>query len=153
MRLSAFILANSEQILAEWEAFARTLVPDGSLDIAALRDHASAMLTVIAHDLETPQTHREGSDKSKGLSDAGDGRPDTPAQSHGSERAESGFTFEQMVSEYRAMRASVIRLWTATRGRLEGADIQDLIRFSEAIDQALAESTTRFSEELNYTRD
>src|SRR5688572_23615010 len=115
MRLSAFILGHPEEILVEWEAFARSLVPADSMDIAALRDHAWGMLSVIAHDLETPQTPSERADKSKGLSDAAAGAPDTPAQAHGSERAESGFTFEQMVSEYRAMRASVIRLWTASQ--------------------------------------
>jgi signal transduction histidine kinase len=154
VRLSQFILTHPEKILSEWEAFARSIVPSG-MDIAALRDHAREMLEVIARDLETPQTLREGSDKSKGRSDADPdpSTPDTPAQAHGSGRAESGFTFEQMVSEYRAMRASVIRLWTAETGELKGADIEDLIRFSEAIDQALAESTSRFTADLDYTKE
>jgi signal transduction histidine kinase len=155
LRLSRFILANSEKILSEWEAFARSIVPAGKMDIAALRDHAWEMLAVIAHDLETPQTLREGAEKSKGRSDADPdpATPDTPAQAHGAGRAESGFTFEQMVSEYRAMRASVIRLWIVETGELKGPDIEDLIRFSEAIDQALAESTSRFTADLDYTKE
>lgn len=152
MSLSRFILENSERILAEWEAFARTIVPLDSMDIAALRDHASGMLHVIAEDLERPRTGRERSDQSKGLSDAGERHAETPAQAHGAGRAESGFTFEQMLSEYRAVRASVIRLWTEEKGQLVTADIEDLMRFNEAIDQALAESTSRFSEDLDYTR-
>ena len=56
MRLADFILQNRESILVEWEAFARTCAPaSGSMDITALRDHASEMLTVIAKDLATPQ--------------------------------------------------------------------------------------------------
>jgi signal transduction histidine kinase len=154
MRLSQFILTHTEEILSEWEAFARSIVPSG-MDIVGLRDHAREMLEVIARDLETPQTPRQESDKSKGRSDADPdpSTPDTPAQAHGSGRAESGFTFEQMVSEYRAMRASVIRLWTVETGELKGSDIEDLIRFSEAIDQALAESTSRFTADLDYTKE
>jgi hypothetical protein len=56
VRLAAFITANHEPILAEWEVFARSCRPAGSeMDVVALRDHAAAMLTVIAADLNTPQ--------------------------------------------------------------------------------------------------
>jgi signal transduction histidine kinase len=58
-----------------------------------------------------------------------------------------------MVSEYRALRASVTRLWTKECGRLEGDDLVDLIRFNEAIDQSLAESTARFSEDLDQSKE
>lgn len=37
----------------------------------------------------------------------------TAAQAHGSGRAGSGFTIGQMVAEFRALRASVTRLWSA----------------------------------------
>jgi hypothetical protein len=56
MRLHDFILTNREQILIEWETFARTCAPASiTMDVEALRDHASAMLTVIAADLKTYQ--------------------------------------------------------------------------------------------------
>jgi signal transduction histidine kinase len=152
MRLSQFIATNTESILENFEAFARTIVPSG-MDIAALRDHAAAMLHVIVADLETPQTSREGSDKSMGRSDADGSTPDTPAQEHGSGRATSGFTFVEMVSEYRALRASVITLWIDACGALNHEDLKDLVRFNESIDQALAESTSRFTDDLNRTRD
>ena len=152
MRLSEFILANMDAIVSEWETFARSLVPPGSMDVAELSDHSRQMLLVIAGDLETPQTSTERSQKAKGRSDAGDSA-DTPAQAHGTGRAGSGFDMAQMVSEYRALRASVIRLWTEEQGRLDAADIADLIRFSEAVDQALAESTDRFAVELDRTKE
>lgn len=153
MRLSKFIDSNMERILVEFEAFARDLVVPGSMDIAALRDHAAAMLKVIAKDLETPQTKQQGSDKAMGHSDSRGDMPATPAQEHGSGRATSGFTFVDMVSEYRALRASVIRLWGEEIGAVKDRDMEDLIRFNEAIDQALAESTARFSSDLDRTRD
>jgi signal transduction histidine kinase len=146
MRLADFILANREPILADWEAFARTCVPSGSpMDIAALRDHAEQMLTVIAADLAEPQSQHAQAEKSKGRGPDDDSAGTTAAEEHGAGRAQSGFTVEQMVAEYRALRASVIRLWTKSEGALETADIEDLTRFNEAIDQALAESVARYT--------
>ena len=153
MRLADFIVANREPILVEWEAFARTCTPAaGTMDVEALRDHASAMLTVIAADLRTPQTGTEQSAKSKG--DAPDADvANTAAEEHGSGRAASGFTVAQMVAEYRALRASVIRLWTKDQGHLTTPDLEDLTRFNEAIDQSLAESVARFGEDLEYSKE
>jgi hypothetical protein len=56
-----------------------------------------------------------------------------------------------MVSEYRALRASVTRLWIDTAGDLTRQDLDDLVRFNEAIDQALAESTARFTRDLSHS--
>src|SRR5688572_6514720 len=106
MTLADFIRTNTEPILAEWETFARSLPTGDRMDIAALRDHAKAMLNVIARDLESPQTKREQADKAIGKSDAGGRSTPTAAQEHGAGRAESGFTVEEMVAEFRALRAS-----------------------------------------------
>ena len=152
MRLSEFIVTHREPILVEWEAFARTCAPaSGSMDIAALRDHAGEMLDVIAADLNTPQSGHEQAEKSKGKEPAAVGK--TAAEKHGAGRAESGFTTDQMVSEYRALRASVIRLWTKEQGQLETDDLEDLTRFNEAIDQSLAESITRYTQDLDQSKD
>jgi len=154
MGLSAFILANREPILAEWEAFARTCTPaSGAMDIVALRDHARGMLMAMARDLGRPQTEHAQTEKSRGNAPAGDPDVPTAAEEHGAGRAESGFTVEQMVSEYRALRASVIRLWTRARGELGQADLDDLIRFNEAVDQSLAESITRYTEDLDRSKE
>ena len=154
MRLADFILANREPILAEWEAFARTCAPaSGSMDIVALRDHANEMLTVIAADLATAQGQHAQSEKSKGRAPDTDAVERTAAEEHGSGRAESGFTVEQMISEYRALRASVLRLWTKVQGELRGADVEDVTRFNEAIDQSLAESITRYTQDLDQSKE
>lgn len=138
MRLHEFILKNREQILVEWEEFARTCEPASlTMDLTALRDHASEMLTVIVADLKTHQGDHEQSEKSKGNEPDTAEPEETAAEEHGAGRAESGFTVAQMVAEYRAPRASVLRLWTKDRGELKAADIEDLTRFNEAIDQSL----------------
>lgn len=152
MRLADFIEANREPIMAEWQAFALTCTPaSASMDNAALRDHASDMLTVIAADLKTPQNKHEQAEKSKG--NAPEDAEKTAAERHGADRAESGFTTDQMVSEYRALRASVIRLWTKAQGELSASELEDLTRFNEAIDQSLAESITRYTQDLDHSKE
>jgi signal transduction histidine kinase len=111
------------------------------------------MLTVIAADLKTSQDRYEQSQKSKGHAPATDSAAATAAEEHGAGRAESGFTVAQMVAEYRALRASVLRLWTREQGELKSADIEDLTRFNEAIDQALAESVAEFNENIENAKE
>ena len=154
MRLSEFIRSNREAILAEWEAFALSCTPASrSMDLTALSDHAGEMLTVIADDLDTTQGVDEEVEKSKGNAPQSEGTAETAAGEHGAGRAESGFSVDQMVAEFRALRASVIRLWTRGEGNLDEDDIRDLTRFNEAVDQALAESVTRFTEDLDRSKE
>ncbi|MEJ7810768.1 MAG: sensor histidine kinase [Gemmatimonadaceae bacterium] len=154
MRLADFIATNAEPILAEWVAFATNCGPAGqTMDLAGLRDHALAMLKTVVTDLRTPQTDAEQVEKSRGNGEREPAGIDTAAEVHGADRAESGFTLGEMVSEYRALRASVIRLWTQANGSLTGADLEDLMRFNEAIDQALAESIARFSQDLDHSKE
>jgi K+-sensing histidine kinase KdpD len=58
-----------------------------------------------------------------------------------------------MVAEYRALRASVIRLWMKGKGKVTPTDLDDLTRFNEAVDQALAESVARFTEDLDHSKE
>ncbi len=154
MRLADFIECNSEPILADWVAFARTCGPVGAcMELDALRDHALDMLKAIVADLRTPQTKLEQSDKSKGNAEHDEGEPETAAEVHGAGRAGSGFTVGEMLAEYRALRASVIRLWTASNGTLTGAEIEDLMRFNEAIDQSTAESVSRYTEDIEHSKE
>lgn len=151
--LSAFIRTHSEQILQEWETFARALPMGPSMDVAALRDHAKAMLGVIARDLETPQSDRQQAEKARGDADSDPRVSPTAAAEHGSGRADSGFTVEAMVAEFRALRASVVRLWTAQQGSVGGSELEQLIRFNEAVDQAIAESLTRYARAIDQTKE
>jgi signal transduction histidine kinase len=155
MDLTQFIVTNRKPILAEWEEFARTCEPASTqMGIAALRDHADGILSMIAADLETAQDAAEQAEKSKGRGVEDSPGRETAAEEHGAGRAESGFTVTQMVGEYRALRASVIRLWTKSRGgKLAPSDIDQLTRFNEAIDQSLAESVVRYSEQLERAQE
>ncbi len=144
--LSDFISANNALIVDECEAFARTLGPAAEdMDREALRDHIGEILVAIASDMKLPQTERERSEKSKGHSPAGADASDVAAETHGSLRAASGFDVTQTAAEYRALRASVIRLWLKTSPTLGPPQVEELTRFNEAMDQALAETLLQFA--------
>ena len=149
MRLSAFILGNMEPILQEWEDFARALgAVTASMDAKELRDHAKQILLDVAADLEIYQSREEREAKSKGIAlGAIAAAVDSGAELHGDVRATEGFTLDQMLSEYRALRASVLRLWTKKGGIDPSSEAEQITRFNEAIDEALAASAKR------YTRD
>jgi hypothetical protein len=113
MRLREFILQNIEPILAEWEAFARSVRPGPEMDPGELRDHAKDILQATAWDMKSAQTAAQQSDKSKGDGDAGADRAriDGASDVHAVGRVRSGFDMISVVAEYRALRATVIRLW------------------------------------------
>ena len=156
MRLSELIIAEMEGILHDFEDFARTHTKagrDSEMDVSALRDHAEDMLRAFASDMDNPQSDREQRRKSRGDAAVVPGAPLTAAELHGSDRAGRGFTLEEMFAEYRALRASVLRHWTAAQGGTNDPAVTDMIRFNEAIDQAVAESITRYASAVNEYRE
>jgi len=154
MRLSEFIRQHADHIVEEWEQFARTITPAAdTLDQAALRDHARAILLAAARDMETAQTASEQLAKAKGEGPEKTPSLDEAGASHGELRHTVGFDLVQMTSEFRHLRACVIRLWVGTLQSPDMAYFQDMIRFNEAIDEALAESTAAYAEQVNRSRD
>ena len=154
MTLSRFIIDNMEAIVQEWQTFATTMEPAAlTMSALSLRDHAKPILTAIAKDLESSQSDVAQSAKSKGLAAPLSAR-ETAAATHGALRHVSGFDLNQLGAEYRALRASVIRLWTQSHAKqMDSAVFEEMIRFNEAIDQAVAESTSRYAAELALSRD
>jgi signal transduction histidine kinase len=76
----------------------------------------------------------------------------TAAQVHAQTRLMAGFTLDQMVSEYRALRSSVLRLWLAQGYAGEDHQVEDMIQFNEAVDQALVEAVTAYGIAAEKTR-
>ena len=99
-----------------------------------------------------PQTKREQREKSLGHSSKVDGAGVEAAQIHGSMRAASGFDVNQTAAEYRALRASVIRLWMESGPKLGRDEVFELVRFNEAMDEALAASILYFATEAAHMR-
>ncbi|MBK7828720.1 HAMP domain-containing sensor histidine kinase [Nannocystis sp.] len=148
MRLTEFIQANHEAIIAEWVQFATTLLPWAKgMSERALRDHAGELLTAVVSDMKAPQTSEQQAEKSQGL--AAPGALTSVGQKHAAQRLATGFNLDQLVSEYRALRASILRLWADANGE----EHRELNRFNEAIDESLTEATIRYSEMLGRTRE
>lgn len=145
MKLSEFISTQIEPILVEWETFAKSIFPSSKVDSDMARGHAKGILLAIAADIDRAQTPLEQVEKSKGH-----GPPsaaDSPAGLHGTSRMSLGFNLVEEVSEFRALRASVLRLWSNANPLAPPCASEEFIRFNEAIDQALAESIAGYSAE------
>jgi signal transduction histidine kinase len=155
MRLAEFISANVEPILQEWENFARSLAPGAKMNVSALRDDAEAILLACIRDMGAEQTSSQRDSKSKGYGGAGgdtSDRLDDASSVHGVGRVGSGFDLNELVSEYRALRASVLRLWRESKPQPDLNDIDDITRFNETIDQSLANAVASYTHRVDQSR-
>jgi signal transduction histidine kinase len=153
MRLHRYIDEHLDEILAEWEAFARTLGPAADhMSSLALRDHAKDILREISLDMKTQQNAGEQYRKSRGIDDATGGQQSAAAV-HGALRQASDFSLLQLSSEFRALRATVLRMWLPQITHMESDAIYEMVRFNEGIDQALAESVVTYSARAEHTRE
>lgn len=148
--LRRFIQDQMEQILTEWVSFARTLDP-GAMSISELRDHAEGILRSIALDIDEAQNEQERYDKSRGNALA-DLVP-SAASVHGGMRQASNFSPLQLSAEFRALRATVLRLWLPLVAQITDETVREMVRFNEAIDQALAESIVTYTARADQVRE
>ncbi|HZY19210.1 MAG TPA: sensor histidine kinase [Ramlibacter sp.] len=153
MRIGEFIKQQVELIVDEWVQFAQTRLPSAhGFTREELADHAKVLLLAIADDVGRTQGVQASHDKSRG------NRPgDAPevtriAREHAAQRFEQGFSFDHLVSEFRALRASVIQSWCKQLKEPRAADLDDLTRFGESVDQALSASTSLYSQKVDDSR-
>jgi signal transduction histidine kinase len=159
MRLPDFILANMERILMEWETFARGITPGAKMESLALRDDAEDILRATVQDMKSSQSAVERAAKSKGQGHHG---PEGAARGsalngaserHAIDRLGSGFDLPEVVSEYRALRASVLRLWRDSGPEPDERDVEDVTRFDESIDQSVAKAVGSYTKRVGQARD
>ena len=153
MRLADFISANLEPILLEWDAFARSINSGKKMDAMALRDHAGEILLATVRDMRSAQSPTERLAKSRGH-DATDGTAlNGASEQHAIGRLGSGFDLLEVVSEYRALRASVLRQWHDQGFPSHDNDVDDVTRFNESIDQSLAKAVSSYTKRVDQSRD
>ena len=148
--LAAFIERHADSIVSHAIAFAKSVDVGTRLDDDALRDHLPEIVQAIVADLRTPQTRAQEVEKSEGRTPVSAGSPRSAAGTHALHRAHSGYSISNLVSEYRALRASVLRLWAEAAD--PRVDPDQITRFNEAIDEAIAESVSHYSEEVERWR-
>jgi signal transduction histidine kinase len=153
MRLSEFIRTHSEQIAKEWEAFARTCSPAAAkMNVDQLRDHILPLLRFVADDMDAPQTGFQQSEKAQGRQPFAKAEA-SEAETHAAVRIIDGFTVDQVIGEFRALRASILRLWIERGSANIQADPTQITRFNESIDQMLTESVVRHGQLESQARE
>ena len=157
MRLARFIEQNVEPILTEWETFARRIWPtEAEVSPEDLRNGVETILRATLIDMRSDQSEAEREEKSRGGEVAGAeaaSNINRASAVHGAGRVGSGFDLAAVVAEYRALRASVIRLWRASIPGADPADLEDLTRFNESMDQSLMHAVDAFVGEVAQQRE
>jgi signal transduction histidine kinase len=151
---ACFLEQNVDGVVDEFESFARTTGPSAEhLSSRELRDHAALVLRAIAADMATVQSPSSQHEKAEGRAvKSAFTRVVQTARQHAQHRFQQGFTLPQMLSEYRALRASVIRRWRVELGVAGGAQLDELTRFGEAVDEGLTEAIGWYSGRLEDSR-
>ena len=153
MDISDFTEQEVDRIVDEWVAFARTRQPASHvLAREELADHARLLLLSIAADLRNSEGAKARHDKSQGNAPGGAPEITRIAQAHAVQRFKQGFLMDDLVSEFRALRASVIRRWTKQVEPVNHEALDQLTRFGEAMDQALSASASLYSRKVDDSR-
>ncbi|MBE9111202.1 HAMP domain-containing histidine kinase [Nodosilinea sp. LEGE 07298] len=121
----------------------------------ALRDDAEAILLATARNMQISQSPTQQVSESKGHGGAASEesyRLDNASVLHGEARVGSGFNIMEVVAEYRALRANVLRLWRASRPQIDINAIDDITRFNELIDQSIAEAVGSYTSRVDQSR-
>jgi signal transduction histidine kinase len=154
LRFSEFIEQNLESILQDWESFASTCLPAAEgLTSEQLRNGAEYILRAVAADMGTLQSGEAQRRKARGTLPRNSPRLTRAAHAHASDRFSNGFDLEQLVAEYRALRASILELWAEHRQSNGDPTEYEMTRFNEAIDQVLTESVRWYSARLDRARE
>lgn len=147
MVFTEFIRSHHEEIIREFAAFAQTLMPQGvEMTEVELRDHAKELLTAVVEDMHLQQTSEEQHRKSQGRGSAR--TMEASGRLHAADRIMHGYPFEAVLAEFRALRASVLRLYEESGA----SDLGEVRRFNEAIDEGLTESMRQFASETDLLR-
>jgi signal transduction histidine kinase len=141
-----------EPVLQDWENFARSIQPPHrDMDVTELRDHAEEILREIIQTLDSPCADSGKIELPSGHVPIRDGI--SAAEIHAVQRLRSGFTIDQLVAEYCALRISVLNRWARRSKTATCFEVEDMSRFNEALDQALSKSVARYSEMIRQAQD
>jgi signal transduction histidine kinase len=141
--LADFIRDNLPAIAREWEQHAASLVPDKQLSRSVLRNGIDEMLHLVADEVERPE----------GKSQDREGRLARASERHATDRARMGIDTPQLLKEFCALRATVIRMWQASERAEDKLDIHVLRRFNEALDELQLVAAKRYHENTEQRRE
>jgi len=153
MSLAKFINDHTETLIEDWMAYAESLQDStGNLSAVQLRNSAAEILASVVANMNALQTPLQQDQKAQGAKRDSDQDFDAVSSEHADDRLSHGFGLNDVVAEYRALRASVLRRWEQS-GPSGSEAFREMIRFNEAIDQALAESVRQYTVRTDRIRD
>ncbi|KVT76234.1 histidine kinase [Burkholderia territorii] len=153
MELADFIEEHREALIQAWAEYALAIShEDTRLSEKELRNSAGDILAAISADMRTSQSPREQTAKSRGDGSGSESQFSRVARAHALDRLSHGFGINDVVAEFRALRATVLRYWETTSPG-GAAAFQQMIRFNEAIDEVLAESVRHYADHSGRGRD
>lgn len=148
MRLADFIEGNRERIVAAWQRYAESLPPfDVQGSLAELHAHGGHMLDAIVSGMRQPASPPLPA----AMADGPEHPPGGGAE-HGLRRHAAGLSLVAMISEFRALRAVVLRLWAGAGFVRSPQAFDDLVTFNESIDSVTAAAVTGFSQAVERDR-
>ncbi|MGG2041333.1 sensor histidine kinase [Burkholderia gladioli] len=152
MKLADFIEADLQDLVHDWTEYARVLSDkDQQLSENQQQNDGTALLIAIVADMRSFQSTAFRELKSLGERD-GALHFNVVAERHANARVSQGFSITDITAEFRALRAAVLRRWERS-GSLGSDALQEMIRFNEAIDQALSESVRGYSARIERGHD
>jgi len=153
MNLADYIERHIDAVVEEWAQFASlNIAPAKGLPSGELRDHAKVMLQCMVADMRAAQSGQERHEKARGHKPGNAPELTKTARQHAEQRFREGFSLREMLSEYRALRANVVRRWTKQLKFAGIEAIDDLTRLNESVDQSANEAVAWYVGRVEESR-
>jgi len=148
VRLAEFIEKNHGRIVDAWQQFAEMLPPfDGQTSTAELRAHAGRMLDAVVDDVRAPRSADRIAAPTERTELRGSG-----GSEHGLQRHAAGLSLVALTSEFRTLRAVVLRLWAGAGFVRSPEAFDDLVVFNESLDRITGEAVLAFTQATERDR-
>jgi len=134
MTLTDFIEANLTDLVQDWTDYAKTISAQGHPSTQTQRrDVGAEILRAIVVNMRVSQSAAQQQAKSHGSRDPASASNVT-AGSHANLRVIQGFDITDVVAEFRALRAAVLRRWARLQPSPSVEVLDEMTRGNEAID-------------------
>jgi signal transduction histidine kinase len=155
MNLADFIDSNLSPILAEWENETATHLTHGQERPggAALRSETVLTTMAVVARLRSRRTDEQQAGPVEWLAGEPADGLSVRVREHASNRLELGFTLKQLIREFQALRASVVRQWIAQSSESDPCTVSEVERFNRVLDEALEQSISWYVESQQEARE
>ncbi|WP_321867855.1 RsbRD N-terminal domain-containing protein [Paraburkholderia tropica] len=116
MSLADFIESDLPGLIDDWTHYALVLsTQESQLTETQLRNSAADILTAVVTDMRETQSAAEQETKSRGDKEVANSGFTRVARLHAEDRLSHGFSINDVVAEFRSLRATVLRRWQRRR--------------------------------------